>query len=125
MTKDRRRFPRYDVAKLAEFKGELQQGRKKTRLIMFGLGGCGFFSDPIEEMLKADQNVVCTFKCDGILKEPLKLQAKVAYVQAVQIFQAKEIFYGIEFLPNQESAIGPLVKYLEELQSQGKIKVCA
>lgn len=123
--KERRRFPRYDVAKMENLRGELAKGRARTRLVLFGAGGCGFFSSPSEEKIADGTEVDCTFYCAEVLREPIILKARIAYSQLVTINKVKEIYYGLEFNAEQSSRIQPIIKFLDQQASAGKIKVSA
>jgi hypothetical protein len=122
---DRRRFPRYDVGGLVEFKGELGSGRKLSKLVMFGLGGCGFFSSPQEDLLKDKMPIDCLFTCEKATKAPALIKGKIAYSQLLTIEGKKKVFYGVEFDLGQDLKLNAFIRYLEELAKTGKIRVCA
>jgi hypothetical protein len=123
--RERRRFPRYDVANLTTLTGQLQQDRKESNLVIMGAGGCGFFSSPTEEMLKDKSEVHCTFSCPPVLPAPVMVKGTVAYSQLVTMEKTKQVYYGIEFFPDEAARVAPLIKYLEDLAATGHIKVSA
>ena len=123
--RERRRFPRYDVATLTTLTGELGTNRNKTKFVIMGAGGCGFFSCPSEEMLKDKSDVTCTFSCASVLSAPISVKGTIAYSQMVTFDKTKHIYYGVEFYPDQADQVAPIIKFLEGLASAGKIKVSA
>ncbi len=119
---ENRQFPRYRVDELESLHAKIDKNSEGERLIMIGLGGCGFYGFQESPFLRPVRRVNSIIQMDGVLTEPVEIQGRLLYAQDLEIEGKKVIFYGIEFIPPHRPLIEPIIHKLDELLKEGQIK---
>ncbi len=121
--RDRRQFVRFKVTEVKELKANIDRYRKSEQIVTISEGGCGFYGFNDAWPLAPVKRVFCSFSLDGVIDEPVEIQANVVYIRPISVDGREVIYYGVEFLESQRGVVAPIISKLEEMNSEGKVSI--
>lgn len=122
--RDKRRHARYDVRRFSTFSAQVKPNfLKECELGQFSLGGCGFFASPRISTLMIGHEVECKFRWPDAMDGEILVMGTILYGNNVKTEDGIRLLVGVKFKEGQENILLPILKHLEFLDRQGKIKL--
>ena len=121
--RERRRFTRYKVAQLPSLRASIDPNRPHEQIATLSLGGCGFYGSEKSKPLTPGQIVETQLEYDEDPSLPkIKVRGKVVYTRVLDIMGFPVNFYGVEFIPEDQARVTPLIEVLEVLKTNKKVE---
>jgi hypothetical protein len=118
-------YPRYKVAHFSKLRGKIDRTFSEENLVNISLGGAGFYfvREGRDERLRAGKRVFCQFVYEDLLDQPLEIQGNIIHSTALIVSSKQVLYYGVQFIPDHQKLVEPIIGSLEELHRAGQIEV--